>query len=128
MKYLKNFNEAITEIDELQQFCEEHLTYLLDNNEFEFEVRDDIYGKKWSKIKYIIHLRKPKTGFYWNEVKDNFIPFLFLLNDKFNINRNEVNFLISTKFNDSKYFLIDDVLNDKFNISDRILSISISII
>ena len=61
MKYLKRIFES-TKTEELQDFCETNLAYLLDDGDFDVLVRDDVYGKKFNGIQYIIHIKKSKLG------------------------------------------------------------------
>ena len=83
MKYLKRFNEDITSFnfeEELQDFCEMNLAYLLDDAEL--QVIESPGG--WSELHLIrILLNEPKR---WNEIKDHMIPFLTRLVSKYEIN------------------------------------------
>ena len=82
MKYLKLFNEDITSFnfeEELQDFCEMNLAYLLD--EAELQIVESPGG--WSELHLIrILLNEPKR---WNEIKDHMIPFLTRLVSKYEI-------------------------------------------
>lgn len=78
MRFLKKFNENYEGKEELLDFCETYLAYLLDEN---FFVRVDEY-----KDYYLINLHKiirDKILYYnWNEISNSFIPFLkFLYNE-----------------------------------------------
>jgi hypothetical protein len=83
MKYLKLFNEDITSFsfeEELQDFCEMNLAYLLD--EAELQIVESPGG--WHELHLIrILLNEPKR---WNEIKDHMIPFLTRLVSKYEIN------------------------------------------
>ena len=83
MKHLKSFNEDITSFsfeEDLQEFCEMNLAYLLD--EAELQVIESPGG--WSELHLIrILLNEPKR---WNEIKDHMIPFLTRLENKYEIN------------------------------------------
>jgi hypothetical protein len=83
MKHLKSFNEDITSFnfeEDLQDFCETNLAYLLD--EAELQVIESPGG--WSELHLIrILLNEPKR---WNEIKDHMIPFLTRLENKYEIN------------------------------------------
>ena len=78
MKYLKPFNENNNE-DDLKDFCETHLAYLLDDYNFELCVDDYTQNGKYHPILVQIRLENEK-GFYWDDIKDYFIPFLIQLN------------------------------------------------
>lgn len=71
MRYIKRFNENNNEED-LQDFCETHLAYLLDDEDFTLLV-DDINDD--DDTGHSIRLENYK-GFKWNDIKDYFIPFL----------------------------------------------------
>ena len=82
MKHLKSFNEDITSFsfeEELQEFCEMNLAYLLD--EAELQIVESPGG--WHELHLIrIMLNEPKR---WNEIKDHMIPFLTRLVSKYEI-------------------------------------------
>jgi hypothetical protein len=82
MKHLKSFNEDITSFsfeEDLQEFCEMNLAYLLDDAEL--QVIESPGG--WSELHLIrIKLDETKT---WDEIKDHMIPFLTRLNNKYEI-------------------------------------------
>jgi hypothetical protein len=82
MKHLKSFNEDITSFsfeEDLQEFCEMNLAYLLD--EAELQVIESPGG--WSELHLIrILLNEPKR---WNDIKDHMIPFLTRLVSKYEI-------------------------------------------
>lgn len=83
MKHIKRFNEDVTSFnfeEDLQEFCEMNLAYLLD--EAELQVIESPGG--WSELHLIrILLNEPKR---WNEIKDHMIPFLTRLVSKYEIN------------------------------------------
>jgi hypothetical protein len=88
MKYLKTFESIDLEKD-LRDFCETYLAYLLDGD-FQLDVI-------WMGHDYMVHPEDcytinliklndyGATGFTWNEVKDSYIPFLHMLNKKYQI-------------------------------------------
>ena len=94
MRYLKSFNESKMrkygfmakpeegELDELKDFCETNLAYLVDED-FVVEVSND-YTHKNFHISILKEGSKYK-GFTWEEVKDYFIPFLTHLSRKYSI-------------------------------------------
>ena len=125
MKYLKRFNENNTHED-LQDFCETHLAYLLDDG-YELYIGDD-HGKKTISITIPSDVSNEDgeydTGeFEWNNVKDHFITFLTHLNNKYNVvpyfdesnfirDKNDVvEFFTITK--DRHYYSVQEVLDDK---------------
>ena len=80
MKYLQRFNENTDNFkEELQDFCESNLAYLLD--EAELQVIPSPGG--WHELHLIrILLNEPKR---WDEIKDHMIPFLTRLVSKYEI-------------------------------------------
>ena len=115
MKYLKPFNENTDNFKEdLQEFCENNLAYLLDDNAalFVTNINDwDEYSRRlasWKEDlhKIVLHLIYPKK---WDEIKDQVIPFLIRLNKKY-----EVNSLHSdTTLSYNGKYKIEDLINDK---------------
>jgi hypothetical protein len=82
MKHLKRFNEDITSFnfeEELKDFCEMNLAYLLDEGT-EVSVGETQNGN-YVKIKF----DKMKS---WDEIKDHIIPFATRLNNKYEMERN----------------------------------------
>jgi len=76
MKYIKKFliKESV-DIEEVQDFCDNALAYLLDEG---FEV------STYNGSTYIsILLKIPKDLFYWSEYKDDIIPFIEYLYKKY---------------------------------------------
>lgn len=87
MKYLKIFNEFNDPydeyIDDLQQFCEMYLAYLLDKG---FKVIIDDNKVHYKPIRINI---SSQNNFYWSEVKDYIIPFLQILSKKYELDSDE---------------------------------------
>ena len=74
MKHLKRFNENNNEED-LKDFCETHLAYLLDDYNFELYV--DSFNDHTQGGIYRGQIRiENNEGFKWDDIKDYFIPFL----------------------------------------------------
>jgi hypothetical protein len=82
MKHIKPFNEDITSFnfeEDLQDFCEMNLAYLLDEGT-KVSVGETQNGN-YVKIKF----DKMKS---WDEIKDHIIPFVTRLNNKYEMERN----------------------------------------
>jgi hypothetical protein len=83
VKHIKSFNESNNEED-LKDFCETHLAYLLDDSNFELNVDDSNFElnvddyTQGGIYRGQIRLENEK-GFYWDDIKDYFIPFLIQL-------------------------------------------------
>lgn len=86
MKYLKSFNEKknYQEIfSDVKELCEESLVYLLD---------DPSYNLEFFSIQNtlsIVFLKKEKTSFSWDDIKEDYIPFIEILSSKYNIHTSE---------------------------------------
>jgi hypothetical protein len=99
MKHLRRFNESKEEVnyEDLKDFCEQNLVYLLDDERFELEVEDDIKvhsdlnsesGELYINLNCVSG--NSNTGnewlngfFRWIDIKDHFIPFLIRLKNKY---------------------------------------------
>jgi len=113
MKYLRSFNESIT--DDLEIFCKENLAYLIDEG---FKVNVDRTHKE---VKIRIHnFYFPNwTKFTWDDVKDDVIPFLEILSDKYNFFE-DIKFVSEDQYHN--YFNLeykyDDVINENFSLNE----------
>lgn len=136
MKYLKLFNESNDTFEtELQEFCDNNLAYLIDMG-FKVIVNryyDDILKER----SYEIKLYKTRDGSYiyykWEEINDDFIPFLTILNNKYDIIRIKMDHLIIDKASSIgayKSFItvnLNTMLNDKIKEDKKIDFIFIKI-
>lgn len=101
------------------------------DGEFTIEVRDDVYGKKFNGIKYMIHIRCTKLGerFKWKDVKDQILPFLHVLNREYRISRDKVDLHFVS--HGTTAFIVDRLLTeqspDKIYFDKELFSISIAI-
>jgi hypothetical protein len=90
MRYLKYFEANVHPIQkELQEFCDNNLAYLIDIG-FDFEISEYFYDNNGLyETRFKINLYKNESGFRtwykWSEINDDFIPFLTILNSKYNI-------------------------------------------
>jgi hypothetical protein len=103
MKHLKKFNESVNK-EELQDFCDTYLAYLLDDG-FEVSVEHRYNNDKKYKI-YDYHfitikkLGKISNNFKWEEIKDQFIPFISVLSKEYKLG--------PITFNGIKYYTYRD--------------------
>ena len=121
MKHLKRFNESLTddEVEELKEFCESSLAYLLDGG-YEIDVQ-----REWN-VGFHLILRLPGTEdsdeFYWDDVKDYYIPFLQLLSKRYKLGTyskrkekgtlGDVYFMGCGKYCQTTYCTVEKVIND----------------
>ena len=120
MKYLKKYNESRQEIL-LQNFCQDYLSYLYDEG-YEVGINDLGY-------EYELTFRKHysfEPGFTWNQIKDQFIPFLITLDNEYDLKRHTGYFspivILFVKFYHSSQqtYSLDDIENYDTIDSDRI--------
>lgn len=119
MRYLKKFNEAI-EPDEIKDFCEMYLAYLL----------DDGYALTFNESGRVtqINFLKPRTDIEhigidwmnWDQIKDSFIPFLKMLDKQYDIKDNFIFFQIRGAAQVKMIF--QDVIDDK--VKEKIFSVT----
>ena len=116
MKHLKRFNEATDNFkQELREFCETNLAYLLDDGRLLVEdSRDNL-------VRVQLSFDRDKD---WNEIKDHIIPFLIRLTNKYEVverNTENVDVYIFTRKNSGgpkAEFKIKDLIDDNVEISD----------
>ena len=143
MKHLKKFNESMKR-EELQDFCETYLAYLLDSD---FSI--EYLGRKSHAMNYkeapgnkdlddseIISLKKghrtdsvaigdPSLIFSWDEIKDHFIPFIYMLSKQYTITNCKL-WNLNRKFNmdkDDRFFIdydynLSQILEDKVSLEE----------
>lgn len=116
MKHLKSFNEDITSFsfeEDLQEFCEINLAYLLDEGRLLIE-------KSITLIRVQLSFDRDKD---WDEIKDHMIPFLIRLTNKYEViekNTENVDVYIFTRENSGgpkTEFRIKDLIDDTVEIS-----------
>jgi hypothetical protein len=103
MKYIKKFNEVITYNgfdenfqEELKDFCEMGLTYLLDDDaQIRIDYRDSL-NIDYSNVPadadlYLVKIILDEEPKLWSEIKDYMIPFLIRLNNKYEVNNTSYN-------------------------------------
>jgi hypothetical protein len=141
VKHIKPFNESKENlVEELQDFCETSLAYLLDDGyNVSLFIRDKV--KYPGKNHVIVSLGLPKTPssalfyggrFHWNDVKDYYIPFLQMLQRRYELQ----SYLGDTGyvcFNDEmgfRYLSLDKVINDRVGseVGSRLWGINLKIV
>ena len=127
LHYLKRFNEALEEtklteeqIEELKDFCEISLVYLLDED-FELNI-DSRYPGSSGNVSFYL---KRKSGFTWDEIKDYFIPFLqrlsnkYVIQDRIMFSFNDAYQMIVVK--DNEYLSVKSLINDEHDFDDTLI-------
>lgn len=88
MRYLKSFRESVINSDDLQDFCDTYLAYLLDDG-FKVVIDNKMY-------KDFITIRLTQSSdtsnplqsdepFIWDSIKDHYVPFLQILSRNYKI-------------------------------------------
>jgi hypothetical protein len=118
MKHLKRFNESFEQQmarEELQDFCETHLAYLLDEG-YEVFVKEDLDSLLFSftiPIGGFDSVPEDCDEFKWNDIKDHFIPFLTHLNNNYEIDE-KAQFTTNRTGNDFyKFYTIQEMIDDE---------------
>ena len=111
MRFLRKFNESLEGQEELQEYCEMNLAYLIDDG---FFMDISLHGGT-----YIIILRKQSITnrhgvttpyFRWDDIKDHYIPFIERIRSKYKLASSYINFTDSTSVNviSYPYYQLDD--------------------
>ena len=117
MKHLKRFNESFEQQmarEELKDFCENHLVYLLDDG-YEIYVKEDRDSLLFALTipSDMSTEEDPDAGeFKWNDIKDHFIPFLIHLNNNYEIN-GKSQFFTNTPHLTYQYYTVQEMIDDK---------------
>ena len=98
MKHLKRFNESLTddEVEELKDFCESSLAYLLDDESYRLSVTEQTSDYTRVSPSYYLSLTRDisydgstieggQDIINWGDIKDHFIPFLHMLTREYQI-------------------------------------------
>jgi hypothetical protein len=124
MKYIKIFEDfTSTGSKKLREFTEGYLAYLLDDDikiQIELGSEPDTYG---------LFIQRFGNGFKWNDIKDHFIPFLYMLDKEYEIESSLQFGLVeaSGKWAPHKWRSVEEILNDKVNERKSIVSICIDL-
>ena len=125
MRYLKYFEANVHPIQkELQEFCDNNLAYLIDIG-FDVEISEYLYDNNGMyETRFEIKLQKSFNWYTWSQINDDFIPFLTVLNSKYDIIKIKMNHLVEvdrTKVRGSTHrqshitFPVNKLIKDKIN-------------
>lgn len=121
MKYLHKFNENKDGVNnsliEIKNLCNANLAYLIDEG-FKLDFIESIATKNRISEKIYktvrILLKKDQTKlFRWDDIKDDFIPSIIMLSEKYKLSEhypNNKNICITVETD--KYFSIEDLSED----------------
>jgi len=106
MRYLKRIfeNDLYNQVDEqeLKDFSETYLAYLLDDDNFKIEVVESVGWDSYTiwlckDLKVIPGLVNPLIQpFKWNDIKDSYIPFVTMLSREYDLNDEKLPFRSSS--------------------------------
>jgi hypothetical protein len=146
MKHLRKYNESINTIEDVELFVRNNLAYLLDDS-YKLSFNEKIGHPNFTKYIEIsighTYTRKIDDNlgdfryFSWEDIKDDFIPFIEVLKDKYKIGniifytmnidpykKNEP--LHQQKYTSFLYKTVDDI-NDSLSIKKELREVLIEI-
>jgi len=115
MKIIKLFEKFIDE-DKLEQFCKDNLAYLIDAGySFTLDYMDDDVYDNATEITIFkkSNINNDVASFNLSEIIDDFIPFLLLLDKKWNLLKYASDEVVYFKHEDDDYYnyqSIDDLI------------------
>lgn len=105
MKYIKSF-ESISKQSDIKSYCEMHLAYLIDNGFLVFQTIT-------IDNTYIIDIKRDdREKFYFNDIEDEFIPFINTIDDKYEI------ISYSNPYYESDDYQVRLIINNNMNAKD----------
>lgn len=146
MRYLKTFESLgkfTTSTYEIETFIKNNLAYILDEG-FTYKVNFKYYG---GRMNYPVRIHKieqkdnnrSQLFFKWENIKDDFIPFLELLNDKYTLDSyspedkslvidsgDTLVFTPSKEWigNKKRWYNIEELINDSVDDNDKFQFVS----
>ena len=118
MKHIKPFNENKDNFEEeLKDFCETSLAYLLDEGyDISVTLRDEVrLSDKHILVTLGLKGQEPKPWelYYWNDVKDYYIPFLQMLVRRYELLAYPTGYLAFNTKRGVFYLPLEQVINDE---------------
>ncbi len=114
MKFLKRFNELNDPYDEyisnLYKICNDALVYLIDEG-FSISIQDNKVNYKPIRIDVNPEGNGLKSSFKWSEVKDDIIPLLELISEKYELEE-PIDFSQVILNTYTYSYSLDDVINN----------------
>jgi hypothetical protein len=120
MKFIKKFNESKIDLHDVKKYCNECLAYLIDEG---FVVNVTSPGFYYYQIEFI---KENKQSFSFDVIKDDFIPFMEAIQNKYEIlgleKTNTYNIVINGIKSSKQYYYMD-LIDEKISIDFPIHSI-----
>ena len=150
MKHLKRFNESLKNVSEedyqeLKDFCETSLAYLIDDYNYNLTVKKRTYGDP-AKSDVVVSITPARVmvapgvtpvagseSIQWSEVSDYVIPFLTLLERRYELDlqghggtlrKPDQNIQIKTFGKEVGYYTIEDIVEEKVSLEGEIFQIA----
>jgi hypothetical protein len=121
MKHLKLFESWLSPSKEKEQhriellnFSEQNLAYLIDKG-IRVSCYNSSFDEKETVSIYIDKIISDKKKYHWSDIKDDIIPFVYLLNEKYKVDNVSIRYY---NHKDTKHN-IKDIINDTVEISDN---------
>jgi hypothetical protein len=127
MRYIKPFNENVDNFEEeLRDFCETSLAYLLDEGyDIQVSLRDKVKYPEKQHILVTLGLRAKENTwlqdydlFFWDDVKDYYIPFLQMLVRRYELLAYPAGYLGFNTKRGVFYLSVEQVINDESQVFD----------
>jgi hypothetical protein len=133
MKHLKRFNESQEELtlqrEELRDFCETYLAYLLDEG-FELKIYGGAELSAGVTPFQVSLVKQDKSIFVWQDIINHFLPFLKFLKDNYNLEKVDPSSIVpyhrkaDIKFVDYRWhgimYQTKGLLEERHNALDRV--------
>lgn len=141
MRYIKPFNENKDNfVDELKDFCETSLVYLLDDGyNVSLYIKDKVKYPEKNHVIVSLDLTPENQAtiatyqkFYWDDVKNYYIPFLQLLVRRYKflpyLDDTAHVYVFFNTISGFRYLSFDKVINDKTGLDCLIWGINLKIL
>lgn len=142
MKHLRKFNESVEIEDDIQIFCNSVLKFCKDNLVFLFDkwIEVDVEYNDESGAYEVFIYKSGMKEFYWEDVRYDIIPFLIIVDEKYNLIGNINNFYnnpegkkismynsFSNRSRRTKWYSIDEIKNNNTDFLEKLTSIQFNI-
>ena len=116
MKHIRKFNESVNITDELQEFCNDNLAYLIDEK---FTIKCSV-GFVQRDYYTSVGIHKEINGNYsrfsWYDVRDDVIPFMSVLSKQYIVSGLRFKHKVTAgegSFIANKHIKVSDIIDDK---------------
>lgn len=112
-------NDEYIDVEKIQLLCLDNLSYLIDDGMIFRVYKED------TTTGISIFLEKENdVGMMWNDINSDFIPFLYILSNTYNIHKDKVRFLtyLPNSRGIRNDFNVNDILDDTIVIKETFIS------